>query len=187
MYWTEALILAVALSMDAAAMGMADGLKEPKMRRFKHLMIAVAFGLAQGIFPTIGYFAGISFAEALSKYMPYIACGVLMFLGIKMIIEGCKKEKEGVDKPLTAITILLQAVAGAIDALAVGVTYIEETTGRALSVFAIIAAMTFLIVTVSVWLGKKFGNRFSGKAQVFGGVILIMLALKSLLDGLGIL
>ena len=186
----EVLLTGVGLSMDAAAVGMTNGLNEPKMRLTKILLIALFFGVFQGIMPLIGYFAGTLFAEAVASVAPYVALVLLGFIGGKMIYEALKKSKEEEEtvKNLSVGALTAQAIATSIDALAVGISLLALNGIGALKVnifaaCAIIAACTFVISLAAVFIGKKFGAVLADKAELIGGIILVAIGLKIFIEG----
>lgn len=186
----EVLLTGVGLSMDAAAVGMTNGLNEPKMRLTKILLIALFFGVFQGVMPLIGYFAGTLFAEAVASIAPYVALVLLGFIGGKMIYEALKKSKEEEEtfKNLGVGALTVQAIATSIDALAVGISLLALNGIGALKVnifaaCAIIAACTFVISLAAVFIGKKFGAVLADKAELIGGIILVAIGLKIFIEG----
>ena len=186
----EVLLTGVGLSMDAAAVGMTNGLNEPKMRLTKILLIALFFGVFQGVMPLIGYFAGTLFAEAVASIAPYVALVLLGFIGGKMIYEALKKSKEEEEtfKNLGVGALTVQAIATSIDALAVGISSLALNGIGALKVnifaaCAIIAACTFVISLAAVFIGKKFGAVLADKAELIGGIILVAIGLKIFIEG----
>ena len=186
----EVLLTGVGLSMDAAAVGMTNGLNEPKMRLTKILLIALFFGVFQGVMPQIGYFAGTLFAEAVASIAPYVALVLLGFIGGKMIYEALKKSKEEEEtvKNLSVGALTAQAIATSIDALAVGISLLALNGIGALKVnifaaCAIIAACTFVISLAAVFIGKKFGAVLADKAELIGGIILVAIGLKIFIEG----
>lgn len=196
----EIVFIGIALSMDAFAVGMTNGMVEPKMRTFKVLAIAFAFAFFQFGMPLLGYFLGAAFTELVEKIAPYLSFGLLLLLGGKMIFD-CAKEKAEKKResalrpyllaqanPLGAGKLLVQAVATSLDALAVGVTLLAAETGAGLpaSVWLcafVIGAVTFSLSVIAVSIGKKAGDKFSDDAGLLGGVILISIGLKILLEG----
>ena len=189
----EIILLGAALAMDAVAVGMSNGMAEPKMKFKKVLEIAGAFGLFQFFMPIVGYCAGGIFARYVSAVAPMLSFIILVFLGAKMIL-GCIKEminpaprfekkKEG-----SSLKLLLQALATSIDALAVGVTLLAlESTGTlALSPLyssIVIGVVTFALSLAAVFIGKKAGALIADKAEILGGVVLIFIGVKLLLEG----
>lgn len=186
----EVLLTGVGLSMDASAVGMTNGLNEPKMRLTKILLIALFFGVFQGVMPLIGYFAGTLFAEAVASVAPYVALVLLGFIGGKMIYEALKKNKEEEEtvKNLSVGALTVQAIATSIDALAVGISLLalDEIGALKVNIFAacaIIAACTFVISLAAVFIGKKFGTVLADKAELIGGIILVAIGLKIFIEG----
>lgn len=191
----DILLTGVGLSMDAAAVSMTNGMNEPKMKLPKILLIALFYGVAQGLMPLIGYYAGSLFAEAVAKIAPWIALVLLGFIGGKMIFEAIrafKKKKNGEEaeeaKPLSIGALAAQAIATAIDALAVGVSLValDKSGALAVNIFvaaAMIAVTTFVISLISVFIGKKFGELLSDKAELVGGLILVAIGLKIFIEG----
>lgn len=191
----DILLTGVGLSMDAAAVSMTNGMNEPKMKLPKILLIALFYGVAQGLMPLIGYYAGSLFAEAVAKIAPWIALVLLGFIGGKMIFEAIrafKKKKNGEEaeeaKPLSIGALAAQAIATAIDALAVGVSLValDKSGALAVNIFvavSMIAVTTFVISLISVFIGKKFGELLSDKAELIGGLILVAIGLKIFIEG----
>jgi putative Mn2+ efflux pump MntP len=182
MTFFQVLLIGIGLSMDAAAVSMTNGLAESKMKTKKVLLIAGAFGIFQGFMPMIGYFAGSVFANFFTKITPYLALILLVFIGIKMIMDAFKNDTGINSVCLTKRILLMQAVATSIDALAVGLVFVSTPVGTALLDFLLIAIVTFLISIFSIFIGKKFGDFFSNKAQIVGGIILIFIGLKIFID-----
>ena len=191
----EILLIGVALSMDAFAVGMTDGMTEPKMPLWKVFLIAACFGIFQFLMPVLGYYFSSLFTSLVEKIAPWLSFAILLFLGGKMIFDFFaerrkKKKGESVPEKVTgAGKLLVQAVATSIDALAVGVTFLaaDATQGLPLHVIfcaLIIGATTFVLSTSAVFIGKRAGNAFSDKAGLLGGVILIAIGVKILIEGL---
>lgn len=177
----NALLLGSGLAMDASAVGMANGLIEPKMRKRKLILIATFFGVFQGLMPLLGYAFGYLFANLITSIVPYLALIILSILGIKMFIEGFKKEEEK-QEPISIKGILLQAIATSIDAFAVGVLYVATPFGESILTFIIITVTTFLFVVIAIILGKTIGNKLSQSALIFGGVVLILVGIKIFIE-----
>ncbi len=178
--------MGIALAMDAFAVSMTNGLSEPRMKRRKMLTIAGIFGLFQGAMPFLGWLLVHNLAEAFDgfrAFIPWIALGLLSFLGGKMLFEGisdiknCDSEKTDCPEKLTVAALLLQGVATSIDALSVGLNIYEYTLTEALLSALIIAAVTFVICFAGVIIGKKFGTALSGRSTIFGGAILIIIGI----------
>ena len=168
------ILLGFALAMDAFSVSVADGLKASKVERKKSLSIALVFGGFQALFPFIGWFCIhtlVTFIKAFEKAVPWIALVLLLFLGVKMIIEGIKGEgEEDNQNSLGFKTIILQGIAVSIDALSVGF--------QVLISISIIGLETFVISLIGLLIGKKIGTKLSDKAQIVGGVILIAIGLE---------
>ena len=192
----DILLTGMGLSMDAAAVSMTNGMNEPKMKLPKILLIALFYGVAQGVMPLIGYYAGSLFATAVAKIAPWLALVLLGFIGGKMIFEAIcelKKEKNGEQpneaKPLSLGSLAVQALATSIDALAVGISLValDKSGALAVNIFvavSMIAVSTFIISLLSVFVGKKFGELLSDKAELVGGLILVAIGLKIFIEGI---
>lgn len=181
----ELFILAVGLSMDAFAVSVCKGLSLGKITR-KHMCIAGAwFGGFQALMPLIGYYLGRIFTDIIERYDHWIAFFLLAVIGGNMIKEAFE-EGECSDSSMDARSMFLLAVATSIDALAVGVTFafLRVSIVPAVSFIGII---TFVCSAAGVKIGSIFGSRYQAKAQFCGGMILILIALKILLEGVGIL
>ena len=188
----EIILLGVALAMDAVAVGMTNGMTEPKMKFKRVLETAGAFGLFQFFMPLVGYCAGEVFSRYITAVAPMLSLIILAFLGGKMIL-GCIKEmldsrprfekkKEG-----SSFKLFLQALATSIDALAVGITLLalERTGTLALPTLysaLVIGAVTFALSLAAVLIGKKAGALIADKAEILGGVVLIFIGVKILLE-----
>lgn len=181
----ELFILAVGLSMDAFAVSICKGLSLGETK-VKHMCIAgLWFGGFQALMPLVGYLLGNFFTDMITRYAHWIAFGLLLFLGGKMIKEASGSEEQ-VDASMKARDMLLLAVATSIDALAVGVTFafLQVTIVAAVS---FIGVVTFVFSAIGVKIGSIFGAGYSKKADLFGGAILVLIGVKILLDGLGVL
>ncbi len=185
----EIVLLGVALAMDAVAVGMTDGMSEPKMRLLKAAGIAGAFGLFQFFMPLLGYCAGSAFTNFLSKIAPVLSFTILAFLGVKMIF-GCVRELTEKHPPLLKREravgewkLFLQALATSIDALAIGVTLsaLEGSGTLALSPIlcsVVIGAVTFVLSFAAVLIGRKAGAMLADQAELFGGAVLVVIGFK---------
>lgn len=177
----ELFVLAVGLSMDAFAVSVCKGLSLGKIKA-RHMCIAgLWFGGFQALMPLIGYFFGSFFSGMITKYAHWIAFVLLVFLGGNMIKEAFGKE-EKLEPSMDAKNMLLLAVATSIDALAVGVTFafLETSIIPAVSFIGII---TFLCSAAGIKIGSIFGDKYSKKAQVFGGGILVLIGVRILIGG----
>ncbi len=181
----ELFILALGLSMDAFAVSVCKGLSLGKIKA-KHMFIAGAwFGGFQALMPLIGYFLGSFFADMITKYAHWVAFALLVFLGGRMLKEALG-EAEHLEADMDFKSMLLMAVATSIDALAVGVTFAFLQV-QIIPAVSFIGAVTFVCSAVGVKIGSIFGAKFKSRAEVLGGVILIAIGTKILLEGLGIL
>ena len=182
-FW-ELFILAVGLSMDAFAVSVCKGLSLGKIKA-KHMCLAgIWFGGFQALMPLVGYFLGSFFADVITKYSHWIALALLAFLGAKMIKESF--ESEELDDNMGWKTMLVLAVATSIDASAVGVTFAFLDVNILFAVI-LIGVTTFAFSAAGVKIGSVFGEKYKSKAEIAGGIILILIGLKILLDGLGII
>lgn len=185
LFYAQSILLGVGLAMDACAVSMANGLKEPKMKINKIILIAFFFGFFQAAMPLIGYFVGHAVLDYIEKFIPWIALILLTFVGGKMLIEGIKHDEEEIDdKKLTIATLFVQAIATSIDALSVGFTIADYSILEAFVCATIIAIVTFGISFAAVFIGKKFGTKLGNKAEILGGIILIVIGLEICISGL---
>ena len=181
----ELFILAVGLSMDAFAVSICKGLSLGKITK-KHMAIAGAwFGGFQALMPLIGYFLGSFFADMITKYAHWIAFVLLIIIGGNMIKEAMGEE-EKVDACMDAKEMFILAIATSIDALAVGVTFAFLKVQIVPSV-SFIGCVTFVCSAIGVKIGSIFGSKYRSKSEFCGGMILILIGLKILLNGLGII
>lgn len=178
MGYFEIILIGIGLSMDAVAVSMTNGMCLKQMCVKHAFATAFAFGLFQGIMPLIGYFAGSVFAAKVNAIDHWLALILLGFIGGKMVYEAVTSDEgHTVCKVLTFRLLLVQAIATSIDALAVGVSFAALTVNIISSV-CIIAATTFILSFIAVYIGKKFGDLLKQKAEIVGGIILILIGLK---------
>ena len=178
----ELFVLAVGLSMDAFAVSICKGLSLGKIK-VKHMCIAgMWFGGFQALMPLIGYFLGSLFADMITKYDHWIAFILLLFIGGNMIKEAVGDE-EHVDASMDVKGMFILAVATSIDALAVGVTFAFLKVAI-LPAVSFIGIVTFVCSAAGVKIGSIFGTKYSKKAELFGGVVLILIGIKILVEGL---
>ena len=192
MDYLSLILIALSLAVDAFAVSICDGLCYKDMKKWQFFFIPVVFGLCQAIMPLIGYFVGSLFMGKITAYTCYIAFGLLLFIGGKMIFDAIKEykaSKKGEEievKNFSIGEVLLQGVATAIDALAVGITLHTLAIHIAVSV-TIIGVITFGLVVFGVFIGKKAGALFKDKlwiATLCGGIVLIAIGVKILIEGL---
>ncbi|MBQ7656848.1 MAG: manganese efflux pump [Clostridia bacterium] len=180
-------LLAVGLSMDAFAVSICKGLALKKIRFSHALIVGLWFGGFQALMPLIGYFLGAQFKDAIAAYDHWIAFGLLALIGGNMIREAVfEKEQPETDSALSFRSMLLLAIATSIDALAVGVTFAFLDVNIWSSV-ALIGVTTCVLSMIGVKVGSVFGAKYEKRAEIVGGVILILLGLKILLEHLGVL
>ena len=187
MTFIELLLIAVGLSMDAFSVSICKGLTTKTFSWRMALICGLWFGLFQALMPIIGYFLGAQFQELIEAYDHWIAFGLLALIGANMIREALsKKEEESTNGALDVKTMLLLAIATSIDALAVGVSFACIQVELWSSV-AVIGLTTFLFSVLGVKIGNVFGSRYEKSAGIVGGIILILIGLKILLEHLGII
>lgn len=179
----ELLVLALGLSMDAFAVSICKGLSVPKLQAKHCLICGVYFGGFQALMPLIGWALGIRFQSMITNIDHWIAFVLLAVIGANMIKESFSKEEECPDASFGFKTMLTLAVATSIDALAVGVTFAFLDVSIVPAVL-LIGATTFICSAVGVKIGNVFGNRFQSKAEFLGGVVLIAIGLKILIEHL---
>ena len=188
MGFTELLLIAVGLSMDAFAVAICKGLNMRKINYNHALIIALFFGAFQAIMPFIGWVLGKQFEQYIVSFDHWVAFVLLAIIGGKMIFEAAGGEN-GADRCDLGIDIkelFVLAVATSIDALAIGITFAFLRVDIYYSI-ATIGLTTFIFSAVGVIIGNKFGSKYKNKAEIAGGVILILIGLKILLEHLGIL
>jgi putative Mn2+ efflux pump MntP len=181
----EIFLIGVGLAMDAFAVAGCKGLSMKKLELKKAIIIALYFGVFQALMPAIGFFLGVTFKDLVVNVDHWLAFTLLAFIGGSMIKESFSEESETVNDKVDFKTMSILALATSIDALAVGITFAFLKTNLLLSV-SIIGVTTFVISLLGVKIGNKFGSKYGSKAELLGGVILILMGLKILLEHLGI-
>ena len=185
MRFSALFFLAVGLSMDALAVAICKGLAMPGITWKQCTIVGLWFGGFQALMPLIGYLLGVGFENRIKQIDHWIAFALLVLIGANMIREACHGEEESETSSLDAKTMLLLAIATSIDALAVGVTFAFLSVSI-IPAISLIGITTFAISFAGVILGHQFGSRYRKKAEIAGGVILIILGVKILLEHLGI-
>lgn len=184
-------LTALALSMDAFAVSICKGLSIGKIRGRDMLIAGAWFGGFQAIMPAIGYFLGGALEEAIRAFDHWVAFGLLALIGAGMIREAFSKEEEKQDSSLSVRVMLPMAIATSIDALVVGITFRSafaiETVGSMLGAVALIGATTFLCSAAGMKVGSLFGTKYKARAELVGGIILILIGIKVLLEHLGVI
>lgn len=196
----ELLLIAVGLAMDALAVSVASGIAEPHAPLSRQQMMAGGFGLFQGAMPLIGFFIGSLFAEMVGIAAPWIAFGLLGFIGGKMIFDAVHSAKENTPtrsgSPFGWMNMLMMAVATSIDACMVGLVFAvrhAETVGPLsasnmlagygyLLCAAIIAVVTYVISFAGIRIGSHVGDIFGNRASIVGGIVLVLIGLKMLVE-----
>ena len=179
----ELFIIAVGLSMDALAVAICKGLSMAKMSWKKGIIVGLWFGGFQALMPLIGYLLGAQFESKITAFDHWIAFILLGLIGGNMIREGVSGDEEKTDDSVSIKSMLPLAIATSIDALAVGVTFAFLRVNIVYAV-SFIGVITFLLSTVGVKVGNVFGARYKSKAEIAGGVILILMGLKILIEHL---
>ena len=183
----ELFLLAIGLSMDAFAVSVCKGLSMKKASLKAGVTCGVWFGGFQALMPLIGFFLGRLFANAIEAFDHWVAFGLLVIIGANMLKEAFGTEEEEHDADLSVKTMFVMAIATSIDAMAVGISLAMAGNVNIWAAIALIGATTFALSAAGVKIGNVFGSRFEQKAQIAGGVILILLGAKILLEHLGIL
>ena len=181
-FFFQSIALGIGLAMDAFSVSMANGIREAKMPGRKMCGIAGIFAFFQGLMPLLGWLCIhtiVQYFQAFQAWIPWIALGLLGFIGGKMLYEGIKSQSCPVVPAALGIgALLVQGIATSIDALSVGFTIASYPLPMALISALIIAAVTFIICMVGLYIGKKAGSCLSGKAGIVGGAILIFIGLE---------
>lgn len=172
--------------MDAFAVSICKGLSMKKLDWKKAIIIALYFGIFQAVMPVIGYFLGTTFESLVTQIDHWIAFILLGIIGINMIKEAFSNDSENVNDKVDFKTMIILAIATSIDALAIGITFAFFKTNLLLAVI-IIGIITFMLSLIGVKIGNKFGNKYEKKAEIFGGVILILIGVKILIEHLEII
>lgn len=179
----ELFLTAVGLSMDAFAVAICKGLSVQKLKTKHMLIVGLYFGLFQALMPYIGYLLGNTFESYVEKYSSWIAFVLLAFIGGNMIKEALSKEEECVDCSFGFSKMVTLAIATSIDALAVGIVFaMNKPAGGILLAVCLIGAVTFILSAIGVKVGNIFGAKYKSKAEICGGIVLIGIGLKMLLE-----
>lgn len=182
----ELFIIAVGLSMDAFAVSICKGLSVPKMKLGHAVTCGIYFGGFQALMPAVGYLLGSQFEALITRIDHWIAFILLGIIGINMIRESKEEDEEKLDSSFGAKAMLPLAVATSIDALAVGVTFAFLKVNIVWAV-TFIGVVTFIFSAVGVKVGNVFGMRYKARAELAGGVILVLMGCKILLEHLNLL
>ena len=182
----EILLISIGLAMDAFAVSVCKGLAMKKMSWKKAIIIGLYFGAFQAIMPTIGFFLGTTFERFITNVDHWIAFILLVGIGLNMVKEAFDTESESRNDSVDIKTMLVLSIATSIDALAIGITFACLKMQIILPVITI-GVITFIISVIGVKIGNRFGDKYEKKAEIMGGVILILLGIKILLEHLGII
>ncbi len=193
-FYLNATALGVGLAMDAFSVSMANGLRQPDMKKGRLLATAGVFAGFQFVMPLIGWFfvhTAASMLDFAEKIVPWVSLFLLLLIGGKMVVgsfsskgEGDEDEKVGKDVSLGAGALAAQGIATSIDALSVGFTISELGVTDALTEALIIGGVTFLICAAGVMIGRRFGTSLGSKATLFGGLILIAVGIEIFIGGI---
>lgn len=185
MNFIEILLTGLGLSMDAFAVAICKGLSMKKFNFKKGLIIGLYFGIFQGVMPLIGYLLGTTFESLITNIDHWVAFVLLGLIGGNMIKEALDKKHEASNDKVNLKTMLPLAIATSIDALAVGITFVFLKVNILLAVLSI-GIITFILSLIGTKIGNVFGNKYEKKAQLLGGIILILIGIKILLEHLNI-
>ena len=185
----EILLIGAALAMDAFSVSLSSGMVYPHLTRARRLMMPVMFGVFQGLMPMAGYFLGYWFRDIISRWQGPIALVILGVIGLSMIRDGIKGDDgSDKDKQLTVTALIALSVATSIDAFAVGVSFaasgvsvsLYPLTQNIFIVSSIVAATTFVLCLAALPLGRAVSGKLGDRAQILGGVILIIIGIKNM-------
>lgn len=186
MNFIEILILAVALSMDAFAVALCKGLATPTVKPKHMLLCGVWFGVFQALMPLIGFFLGVFFRDYIIAVDHWIAFVLLAIIGFNMVKEAFECDCEKTNASFALSVMLTMAVATSIDALAAGISLAMDDANIWISVL-LIGAITFTLSAIGVKVGNVFGSRYRKPAELIGGITLILMGFKIVLEHLGII
>ena len=182
----ELLLLSVGLAMDAFAVSVCKGISMKKMNWKKAIIIGLYFGGFQALMPTIGYFLGAAFQSLITSIDHWIAFILLGIIGGGMIKESCGDDEENRNDDVSFKTMIVLAIATSIDALAIGITFAFLNVNLVLAI-SLIGIITFILSVFGTKIGNRFGDKYEKKAEFLGGVILVLLGIKILLEHLGVI
>lgn len=182
----EILLIGIGLAMDAFAVSICKGLSMKKMNWKNAIIIALYFGVFQALMPLIGYFLGMTFESIVTTFDHWVAFALLTLIGGGMIKESFDDEDDKKNDKVDFKTMVVLAIATSIDALAIGITFAFFDVNIVLAV-SIIGIITVIISVLGVKIGNRFGDKYQNKAQLMGGIILVLLGFKILLEHLEII
>ena len=187
MSFIELFLTAIALSMDAFAVSVTTGITLRKPTPWQAIKPGLFFGGFQALMPAVGYLLGSTFEQYITAVDHWIAFVLLCFIGGNMIREALSKDEEKLDASFSFKTMLLLAIATSIDALAVGITFALLPDVNIVAAVLFIGATTFILSAIGLKVGNVFGTKYKSKAELAGGVILILIGTKILLEHLGVI
>ncbi len=176
-------IIALALSLDSFAVSMANGLSIKKLNAWLIFKSSANLALFQGIMPVFGYYLAIDFKDKIQAYDHWIAFVLLSFIGLKMIFESLNKTAESKNIKLSRFMLVMQGISTSIDALVVGISFAFlgiEIFSSALLIFIV----TFILSLIGIQIGKYYGEKLGRKMEILGGIILILIGIKILIEHL---
>ena len=179
----ELLLLSVGLAMDAFAVSICKGISMKRMNWRKALTIGMYFGGFQALMPVIGYFLGTAFESIITNIDHWVAFILLGIIGGNMIKEAFEDESENCNEDVGFKTMIMLAIATSIDALAVGITFAFLKVNL-IAAISMIGVITFVLSVIGTKIGNRFGDKYESKAELVGGVILVLLGIKILLEHL---
>lgn len=183
----EILLLGIGLSMDAFAVSICKGLSAKRLQTRHYLIIGAWFGGFQALMPTIGFFLGSTFEQYITAFDHWVAFVLLSAIGAGMIKASLSKEESNGNDSFSFKTMLLLALATSIDALAVGITFALLPDVNVPLAVCLIGITTFVCSAAGLKVGNLFGLKYKAKAELAGGIILILIGLKILLEHLGVI
>ena len=192
----ELLLLSVGLGMDAFAVSVCKGISMKKMDWKKAIIIGLYFGGFQALMPVIGYFLGSAFESLITNIDHWITFILLGIIGGKMIKDSFADESDNCNDDVSFKTMFVLAVATSIDALAIGITFAclkihivmpVITIGLITFIISVIGVITFILAVIGTKIGNRFGDKYQNKAELVGGIILVLLGIKILLEHLNII
>lgn len=190
MFFINSFLLGVGLAMDAFSVSVANGLSDPKMKLRKSLLISCVFAVFQALMPLGGWYLVhnlVTHFRKFEKMIPWIALFLLIFIGVKMIVESRREDDDdAADQDAEKLgfgALIVQGIATSIDALSVGFTIADYGIFDACICASIIGAVTFVLSYIGVRTGSKIGDKFKGKAEIFGGIILIIIGIEIFVKG----
>lgn len=182
----ELLLISIGLGMDALAVAVCKGISMKEMNWKKAIIIGLYFGEFQGLMPLLGFLLGKSFENIVVSVDHWIAFTLLLIIGFNMIRETLNKDEEKMDDSVSFKSMLVLAIATSIDALAIGITFAFLKVNILVAIL-MIGMITFTLSVLGTKIGNEFGDKYGSKAELAGGIILIFIGTKILLEHLNIL